>query len=1165
MTLILRKVFQTIVVLFPFMLMSTRSQAQCVTTPVNGDLIISFNSTISGTFNVTGTFRIDPGVTVTVEPYSVGGCGELIVNAANIDIQGNIDGNAAGYSGGIGGAGSSNGVNTIYLTQCVDKNDCYNIQVFGGAAGGAGSGTGAGSAATNGGDGSGPKQDCQGIGDDYGLVGGAGGAGGGGGGSYAGLGNTGGAGGAGTASGSFNGDEMDVATCSSPVAGTAGPGGGAGIVYGTNIGTDIDLGSGGAGAGGGGKSAGNGGNGGDGGNGGAKIQLVSTGALTIAGNITAMGGNGGAGGNGGNGGITNDRCCTDPPNGCNENTYSGGAGGGAGGGGGSGGGIYIEATGDINITGTLNVQGGSGGTGGGAGSASPQCTHSTFLCLLECSDGIANAGNAGGQGGGGSGGRIKIFENPCRNNTINPTTQLQGGSGNGGFAANGFYHLGSSGNVTLPSGTIAATDVSCFGNADGQATVTASGGAAPYTYLWDDPGAQTTPTATGLLAGTYMVIVTDTNGCDTAISITINEPALLTATVSSNDVDCNGDSTGSATVTPSGGTSPYTYLWNDPSAQTTATATNLMAGTWMVTVTDTNGCDTVISVTISEPGAMTVTTNVLSDVTCFGLGNGQAEAVPTGGAGGYTYLWSDPNTQSTAIASGLSGGTYTVTVTDLNGCTALQSVTIAEPAELVASATETTQVLCNGGSTGQATAGQTGGTTPFTYLWSDPNGQSSMVLTGVPAGTYTVTVTDANFCTSTASVTVTEPNALTGSVTIDNNVSCNGGSDASVTANPSGGTGPYAYQWNDPSNQTNQTAINLAAGTYVVTITDANGCTATVQNVLIIEPQQLAGVGSSTSVTCNGGSDGSATVTPSNGTFPYTYLWDDPNTQTDQTATDLEAGTYQVQITDANGCTAIVNVTVDEPSELVVTVANVLDVSCNGGVDGEASASASGGTGPYTYIWTPTGQTGTTADSLVAGQYVVETTDANGCVATDTIVISQPPNPLESIFTADPDTGLQPLDVAFTNNSIGASSYEWIFGDGGFSVEDNPVHLYEDSGLMWVALVAFDSVTGCTDTSYTYIYVEPTSIFEIPNVFTPNGDGINDIFDPKSRNITELQGEIYNRWGEKVYEWQTQYGGWEGRSLSAKEVPAGVYYYTLKATGVDGKEYEQHGSVTLIR
>ena len=579
------------------------------------------------------------------------------------------------------------------------------------------------------------------------------------------------------------------------------------------------------------------------------------------------------------------------------------------------------------------------------------------------------------------------------------------------------------------------SNVTCNGGNNGSAAANPSGGTSPYNYVWSDAGAQTNDTATGLVAGTYTVTVTDANNCSATSSVTISQTLVLStpSTVNSN-VSCNGGSGGSATANPSGGTLPYTYSWSNGS--TNGNATGLSAGTYTVTVSDNCSASATASVIITQPGVLSTTANVNSNVTCNGGNNGSATASPNGGVSPYNYVWSDAGAQTNSTATGLIAGTYTVTVTDVNNCSATASVTISQPIALSTTANANTNVSCNGGSGGSATANPSGGTLPYTYSWS--NGGTNGNITGLSAGTYTVTVSDNCSASATASVTITQPaDALSAAATINSNVTCNGGNNGSAAAKPSGGTSPYNYVWSDAGAQTNDTATGLVAGTYTVTVTDANNCSAT-SSVTISQPIVLSTTANvNSNVSCNGGSGGSATANPSGGTLPYTYSWS--NGSTNGNATGLSAGTYTVTVSDNCSASATASVIITQPGVLSTTANVNSNVTCNGGNNGSATASPSGGVSPYNYVWSDAGaQTNSTATGLIAGTYTVTVTDANNCSATASIIISQPIALSVSIpastnitcngakngtATALAAGGNSPYTYAWSNGLTGTSAY----------------------------------------------------------------------------------------------------------------------------------------------
>ena len=465
-------------------------------------------------------------------------------------------------------------------------------------------------------------------------------------------------------------------------------------------------------------------------------------------------------------------------------------------------------------------------------------------------------------------------------------------------------------------------------------------------------------------------------------------PAYTVAS-SSTGVSCNGGANGTATVTPSGGTPGYTYSWA-PSGGTAATATGLTAGNYTCTITDAASVTYVKVVTVSQPTAITSSLTSQTNVACNGGSTGAATITASGGAGGYTYNWTpgNPTGDGTVSVSGLTAGTWTCTVTDANSCTQTQTATITQPTAITSSLTSQTNVACNGGTTGAATITASGGAGGYTYNWTpgNPTGDGTVSVSGLTAGTWTCTVTDANSCTKTQTVTITQPASTISGTTVVTNISCFGGSNGSIDLTPTGGTPGYTYNWG--GGITTQDRTGLVAGTYTVTITDANACTGTV-TATVTEPTALVATIASTNVSCNGGTNGTATVTATGGTGTKTYSWA-PSGGTAATASGLAAGTYTVTVTDANMCMTTQTVSITEPAALVASIASKTNVACNGASNGAATATVTGGTPVYTYSWAPSGGTAATASGLAAGTYTVTVTDANMCMTTQTVSITEP-------------------------------------------------------------------------------------------------------------------------------------------------------------------------------
>ncbi|QQQ27944.1 T9SS type A sorting domain-containing protein [Chryseobacterium indoltheticum] len=611
---------------------------------------------------------------------------------------------------------------------------------------------------------------------------------------------------------------------------------------------------------------------------------------------------------------------------------------------------------------------------------------------------------------------------------------------------------------TVMSATVSQTNVSCNSGSNGTAGIVVTGGTAPYTYAWS-PSGGTAATATGLLAGTYTVTVTDANACTITRTVTITQPTAISGTTVVTNIACNGSSTGAINLTPTGGSAPYTFNWGG--GITTEDRTGLAAGTYTVTITDANGCTGTVTATVTQPTAMSATVSQ-TNVSCNSGSNGTAGIVVTGGTAPYTYSWS-PSGGTAATATGLLAGTYTVTVTDANACTLTRTVTITQPTA-ISGTTVVTNIACNGGSTGAINLTPTGGSAPYTFNWG--GGITTEDRTGLAAGTYTVTITDANGCTGIVTATVTQPASAISGTTVVTNIACNGGSTGAINLTPTGGSAPYTFNWG--GGITTEDRTGLAAGTYTVTITDANGCTGTVTATVTQPASAISGTTVVTNIACNGGSTGAINLTPTGGSAPYTFNWGGGITTEDRTG--LAAGTYTVTITDANGCTGTVTATVTQPTAMSATVSQT-NVSCNSGSNGTAGIVVTGGTAPYTYSWSPSGGTAATATGLLAGTYTVTVTDANACTITRTVTITQP--------TAISGTTVV-TNIACNGGSTGAinltptggsAPYTFNWG-GGITTEDR-------TGLAaGTYTVTITDANGCTGT-VTATVTQPTAMSAI--------------------------------------------------------------------------------------
>ena len=435
----------------------------------------------------------------------------------------------------------------------------------------------------------------------------------------------------------------------------------------------------------------------------------------------------------------------------------------------------------------------------------------------------------------------------------------------------------SSSACTLTIASFAQTNVTCNGSTNGTSSISSTGGVGTLTYNWTpgNPIGDGTASVTNLSAGTYSCTVTDANGCTALQTVTITQPNVLVSTITSQtNVSCFAGTNGAASILVSGGTTAYSYNWTpgNPTGDGTTSVTNLSAGTYSCTITDANGCAASQSVTITQAAALAATLSSQTNVSCFAGTNGAASILVSGGTTAYSYNWTpgNPIGDGTTSVTNLSAGTYSCTVTDANGCTALQTVTITQPNVLVSTITSQTNVSCFAGTNGAASILVSGGTTAYSYNWTpgNPTGDGTTSVTNLSAGTYSCTITDANGCTASQSVTITQAAAI------------NNAQNISICAGQTLVIGTNSYS---------------SSGIYTDVLAAINGCDSTVTTTLTVNPViDLTTTTSGNSITAN--------------TSPANYQWIDCNNgnsllvgATSQVYTSAANGNYAVIISQ-NGC-----------------------------------------------------------------------------------------------------------------------------------------------------------------------------------------------------------------------------------------------------------------------
>lgn len=787
------------------------------------------------------------------------------------------------------------------------------------------------------------------------------------------------------------------------------------------------------------------------------------------------------------------------------------------------------------------------------------------------------------------------------------------------------------------------TNAVCNGDSDGAIDLTVTGPGASYTYLWST-GA-TTEDVTGLSAGAYSVVITNPDGCSETFDYTINEPPALAVTLDSvRNVSCFGGSNGEIFVTTTGGTGPYTYLWDDPNAQIDEDAGALTVGSYRLVVTDANNCTATLTATVDEPTPLRNSLDP-TNISCFNGSDGRIVATPTGGNGGYQFNWSNGGTQSSIV--NVPVGTYELTVTDQRGCQTTSIATITQPPAIMATLSQDQQG-CFGDSANVATVMATGGTGTFSYLWN--SGETSATASALPSGTATVSVTDVRGCTQVFSTPVTEIPEVTVNI-LATQPSCSNRDDGQLGVVPGGGVGQqdsdYSFNWS-----TGATTIVITSlpgdVNYRVTVTDQRGCQGTGERFLPAPPP-ITFSAAEDPVDCFGNSTGGISLSNIDGPNPGTFdiQWG-PNAGFSQAPAiaNLPAGNYDLRITDADNCQLDTTLRITQPDRLRAGISQ-LGVSCFGESDGRINAQGLGGVGGYQYLWS-TGSTDNQISGLVAGSYDLQLTDANNCQNDTSIVIAEPApvgitasaqaalcageatgtisvtgsggRPpfvygLENRgFTRSPDfLGLPAGDyIAFVRDSAGCQiSTTVIVNDGPFFDLDlgpDTTIIFGDSLELQPDLTggigmltyrwrgAFGGTLSCTDCprpiarpefeiDYTLmvsddngceaedrIRVSVRKIREVavPTAFTPNDDNRNDRLLVHGRPGTQVVDMmILDQWGNVLFQdgqWEVNdpSRGWDG-THNGKVLNAGVYLYKVVIEYEDRSRETIAGETTLIR
>ncbi len=512
-----------------------------------------------------------------------------------------------------------------------------------------------------------------------------------------------------------------------------------------------------------------------------------------------------------------------------------------------------------------------------------------------------------------------------------------------------------------------ALAISCNGLADGSFSIDITGGTPNYTVnaLWSSQllnnGASTYNTSSTLSAGLYPFSIIDSNSCSYSDTITIIEPQAIAITANTSNVNCYNASDGSIDVSVVGGTTPFTYLWSN--GEVTEDINNLTAGNYSLIVTDSSSCSENIALTITQPTGQTLSFTKV-DASCFGYTDGSID-LTVSGTGLNTFSWSNGDT--TEDLTNIGAGIYTVFVTSANGCIDSLTITINTPIGPIITFSQV-NASCNNSNNGSIDISTSGGSTPFTYLWS--NGAITEDLTNIAAANYIYNITDLLGCVFSDTITITQPTTLTVNAS-SSDVLCFGSSNGSAILTMSGGTTPYNEDWggNNP--------LALSAGSFNYTVTDSNGCSLS-DSIVINEPTAISISSTIADVSCNGFSNGGASLSISGGTAPYLEDWGGNNPLA------LPAGSFNYTVTDSNGCSLSDSIVINEPTA-ISTSTSITNVLCFGSSDASVTLTISGGTAPYLEDWA-----GSNPQALNAGTHLFTITDINNCTLQGQTIVTEP-------------------------------------------------------------------------------------------------------------------------------------------------------------------------------
>jgi gliding motility-associated-like protein len=699
-------------------------------------------------------------------------------------------------------------------------------------------------------------------------------------------------------------------------------------------------------------------------------------------------------------------------------------------------------------------------------------------------------------------------------------------------------------------GTI--TPVTCNNLSTGAIDITVSGGTkkTDYTYDWTTiTGSGVSPhnqDQTGLTDGTYYVTVRDDNSCASSSSFTVTEPAPIRFSGSIVTNIQVPTVQGAIDLHPSGGNTPYTIAWTGPNGFSAATEdlSNLTdAGIYSASVTDSKNCLADTGMLVNDGTTMTASVTSITPVLCYGDDNGTVEITVNYGLPPYNFQWSDGLNTGLNTRTNMAPGDYSVLVTDAATPVAHSTqfnLHMPGPSAALNLVALPKDLGCFRDTSGTINLVVTGGTNPYRYDWS--NGYKGEDLVSIPAGIYSVTVTDTNGCSAVRSdIEVDEPAGLSLTINETSTIKCHGDRTSSLTCNVTGGSGTYSYLWDDPGTQVTQTAVQLSAGNYKVTVTDLNDCSLS-ETKLVSQPDSMWMDITVNAPSCTGDGNGALVPAMHGGTPSFSFVWS--NNVYTQNNTDLVAGTYSVMVTDANNCSKADTFSLSDPLPVVINGVDSTNVSCFGLADGFVRIDASGGTGSLHYS-ANNGQDfsdNLEIGSLPAGDHIILVKDDNDCIAPSYMVTITQPDSFAVDTTEVIYIDAQHPTGTIRLSSIGGNSpvYFYIVPDGSSNTSGEFTELAADDYKVYA-----QDASNCKSNELAVSIPEPNTSLIVYDAFSPNADGINDVWN--IHNIDYYPNctvKIYNTWGVAVFSSKGYGVPWDGK-YKGNDLPSGTYYYTI--------------------